>query len=70
MDINVFEDFSNPDNYSKLPDSLRISTMTATSKINTTICLSKLFEYIKGDKDSIMGLPIKQIINYIKQFKK
>ena len=30
----------------------------------------KLFEYIKGDKDSIMGLPIKQIINYIKQFKK
>ncbi len=30
----------------------------------------KLFEYIKGDLDSIMGLPIKEIINYIKQFKK
>ena len=30
----------------------------------------KLFEYIKGDQDSIMGLPIKQIINYIKQYKK
>ena len=29
-----------------------------------------LFEYIKGDRDSIMGLPIKQIINYIKQYKK
>ena len=29
-----------------------------------------LFEYVKGDKDSIMGLPIKEIINYIKQFKK
>ena len=29
----------------------------------------KLFEYIKGDKDSIMGLPIKQIMNYIKQFR-
>ena len=29
-----------------------------------------LFEYIKGDKDSIMGLPIKQIINYIKSYKK
>jgi len=28
-----------------------------------------LFESISGDKDSIMGLPIKQIINYIKQFK-
>jgi len=28
----------------------------------------KLFEYINGDKDSIMGLPIKQIINYINQY--
>ena len=26
----------------------------------------ELFEYVKGDKDSIMGLPIKEIINYIK----
>jgi septum formation protein len=30
----------------------------------------KLFEYIKGDLDSIMGLPIKEIINYIKQLEK
>ena len=29
----------------------------------------ELFEYVKGDKDSIMGLPIKHIINYIEQFK-
>ena len=29
-----------------------------------------LFEYIKGDRDSIMGLPIKQIINYIKKYNK
>jgi|TARA_B110001452_G_scaffold190781_1_gene160970 septum formation protein len=28
-----------------------------------------LFEYINGDIDSIMGLPIKQIINYINQYK-
>ncbi len=28
-----------------------------------------LFEYIKGDINSIMGLPIKDIINYIKQHK-
>ena len=28
-----------------------------------------LFEYIKGDQDSIMGLPIKDIINYINQYK-
>ena len=30
----------------------------------------ELFEYIKGDRDSIMGLPMKDIINYIKQYKK
>ena len=29
----------------------------------------ELFEYIKGDRDSIMGLPIKDIINYIKQYR-
>ena len=28
-----------------------------------------LFEYIKGDRDSIMGLPVKQIINYINELK-
>ena len=28
-----------------------------------------LFEYIKGDQNSIMGLPIKQIMNYIKDIK-
>ena len=30
----------------------------------------ELFEYVKGDKDSIMGLPIKEIINYIEKIKK
>ncbi len=29
----------------------------------------QLFEYIKGDKDSIMGLPVKEIINYINKYK-
>ena len=28
-----------------------------------------LFEYIKGDHNSIMGLPINQIMNYIKNYK-
>ena len=28
-----------------------------------------LFDAIKGDKDSIMGLPIKQIMNYIEYYK-
>ena len=51
------------------------------SKINTKTLLSygvyqseadglDLFEYIKGDRNSIMGLPIKDIINYIKQANK
>ena len=29
----------------------------------------QLFESIKGDQNSIMGLPIKQILTYIKQYK-
>ena len=29
-----------------------------------------LFEYIKGDEDSIMGLPIKEIMKYIEIYKK
>ena len=51
------------------------------SKINTKTLLSygvyqieadglDLFEYIKGDRNSIMGLPIKDIINYIKKANK
>ena len=28
----------------------------------------KLFDYVKGDKDSIMGLPIKQIKEYLKNY--
>ena len=28
----------------------------------------QLFEYIKGDQNSIMGLPVNEIINYIKQY--
>ena len=30
----------------------------------------ELFDYVKGDRNSIMGLPIKEIISYIEQFKK
>ena len=29
-----------------------------------------LFDYINGDRDSIMGLPIKEIINYIGHYKR
>ena len=50
------------------------------SKIRTEILLAygvyqveadglNLFEYIKGDKNSIMGLPINQILDYINTYK-
>ena len=49
-------------------------------KIETSILLAygvyqieadgkNLFDYIKGDDDSIMGLPIKEIMNYIQNYK-
>jgi septum formation protein len=51
------------------------------SKIETKILLAygvyqieaegmQLFEYVKGDRESIMGLPIKEIKSYIEQLKK
>jgi len=51
------------------------------SKIKTKILLAygvyqieadglELFEYIKGDRDSIMGLPVREIISYIKQYRR
>ena len=51
------------------------------SKVKTKILLAygvyqieadglELFEYIKGDRDSIMGLPIREIISYIKQYRR
>ena len=30
----------------------------------------ELFDYVKGDNDSIMGLPIREIVNYLNQYKK
>ena len=55
--------------------------MNYLNKIDTETLLSygvyqveadglNLFEYIKGDHNSIMGLPVKDIINYINQYKK
>ena len=51
------------------------------SKIKTKILMAygvyqieadglELFEYIKGDRDSIMGLPVREIISYIKQYRR
>ena len=30
----------------------------------------ELFDYVKGDKNSIMGLPINEINNYLKKYNK
>ena len=62
--------------------NLKISELSEyLAKIKTEILLAygvyqveanglELFEYIKGDRDSIMGLPIKDIINYINEYNK
>ena len=65
----------------KMKDFSEDQLLTYLNKIKTETLLSygvyqveadglELFEYIKGDHNSIMGLPIKDIINYIKQYKK
>ena len=65
----------------KMKDLKEAELLEYLSKIETKTLLSygvyqieadglKLFEYIKGDQDSIMGLPIKDIINYINLYNK
>ena len=51
----------------KYLDKIKIETLLAYGVYQIEADGLNLFEYIKGDKDSIMGLPIKQIRNYIKQ---
>ena len=51
-------------------NKIETKTLTAYGVYQIEADGLELFEYIKGDKDSIMGLPIKAIINYIKQLKK
>ena len=55
---------------SKYLDKIRTETLLAYGVYQIEADGLQLFEYIKGDKDSIMGLPIKEIINYIDQYKK
>ena len=65
----------------KMKDFSEDQLLTYLNKIKTETLLSygvyqveadgfELFEYIKGDHNSIMGLPIKDIINYISQYYK
>ena len=60
----------NDDELSSYLNKIETKTLTAYGVYQIEADGLKLFEYIKGDKDSIMGLPIKEIINYIKQLKK
>ena len=65
----------------KMKNLKEVELLEYLSKIETKTLLAygvyqieadglELFEYIKGDQDSIMGLPIKDIINYINQYNK
>ncbi len=54
----------------KYLDKIRTETLLAYGVYQIEADGLGLFEYIKGDTDSIMGLPIKEIINYINQYKK
>ena len=55
---------------SKYLDKIKTETLLAYGVYQIEADGLELFEYIKGDRDSIMGLPIKEIINYIDQYKK
>ena len=65
----------------KMKDFSEDQLLTYLNKIKTETLLSygvyqveadglELFEYIKGDHNSIMGLPIKDVINYISNYKR
>jgi septum formation protein len=46
-------------------DKIKTETLLAYGVYQIEADGLELFDYIKGDKDSIMGLPIKEIIDYI-----
>lgn len=54
----------------KYLDKITTETLLAYGVYQVEADGLELFEYIKGDRNSIMGLPIDHIINYINQYKK
>ena len=58
------------DDLTKYLDKIKTETLLAYGVYQIEADGLELFEYIKGDKDSIMGLPIREIINYINNYKK
>ena len=51
-------------------DKIKTETLIAYGVYQIEANGLELFDYVKGDTESIMGLPIKEIINYINQYKK
>jgi len=60
----------NDEEISSYLNKIKTKTLTDYGVYQIEVNGLELFEYVKGDKDSIMGLPIKDIINYINQIKK
>ncbi len=60
----------NDDELSSYLDKIDTKTLLAYGVYQIEADGLELFEYVKGNKESIMGLPIKEIINYIDQLKK
>ena len=57
------------DELSKYLSKIETKTLLAYGVYQIEAGGLELFEYVKGDKNSIMGLPIREISNYIKQLK-
>ena len=58
------------DQLAKYLDKIKTETLLSYGVYQVEAEGLQLFDYIKGDHNSIMGLPIKDIINYIRQYKK
>ena len=57
------------DELKKYLNKIKTETLLAYGVYQVEADGLSLFEYIKGDQDSIMGLPVKQIMRYIKDYK-
>ena len=60
----------NEEELSTYLSKIKTETLTAYGVYQIEADGLELFEYVKGDKDSIMGLPIKEIKSYIEQLNK
>ena len=58
------------DQLAKYLDKIKTETLLSYGVYQVEAEGLQLFDYIKGDHNSIMGLPVKYIINYIRQYKK